>query len=125
MHSATSIPPKRSTTTPPATHLMSSNIGIQARNVQAVKVLKRIKSKLDGVVGTASSAESASPMTSSSASSVSSVLPTSNNTRLLKNKRNQPSLKRLAVAEHVDYLVNQAVSTDNLCVMYEGWSPWI
>ncbi|XP_071733671.1 uncharacterized protein [Rutidosis leptorrhynchoides] len=29
------------------------------------------------------------------------------------------------IAEQVDYLLRQATSVDNLCNMYEGWTPWI
>ena len=31
----------------------------------------------------------------------------------------------LSVAEHVDWLIGEATSVDNLCRMYEGWAPWI
>ncbi|XP_059314115.1 uncharacterized protein LOC132064955 isoform X1 [Lycium ferocissimum] len=31
----------------------------------------------------------------------------------------------ISVAEQVDYLLKQATSVDNLCNMYEGWTPWI
>ncbi|KAF5448742.1 hypothetical protein F2P56_029247 [Juglans regia] len=31
----------------------------------------------------------------------------------------------ISVAEQVDYLLKQATSIDNLCNMYEGWTPWI
>ena len=31
----------------------------------------------------------------------------------------------LTVAEHVDWLIGEATSVDNLCRMYEGWAPWI
>ncbi|KAK9165650.1 hypothetical protein Scep_000841 [Stephania cephalantha] len=29
------------------------------------------------------------------------------------------------ISEQVDYLLKQATSIDNLCNMYEGWTPWI
>lgn len=29
------------------------------------------------------------------------------------------------IPEQVDYLLKQAMSIDNLCNMYEGWTPWI
>ncbi|XP_074581436.1 uncharacterized protein LOC141837962 [Curcuma longa] len=29
------------------------------------------------------------------------------------------------VSEQVDYLIKQATNIDNLCNMYEGWTPWI
>ncbi|GAV75069.1 PI3_PI4_kinase domain-containing protein/FATC domain-containing protein [Cephalotus follicularis] len=31
----------------------------------------------------------------------------------------------VSIAEQVDYLLKQATSIDNLCNMYEGWTPWI
>ncbi|XP_031125880.1 serine/threonine-protein kinase SMG1-like [Ipomoea triloba] len=33
--------------------------------------------------------------------------------------------RELSVGEQVDYLLKQATSIDNLCNMYEGWTPWI
>ncbi|XP_047338055.1 serine/threonine-protein kinase SMG1-like [Impatiens glandulifera] len=33
--------------------------------------------------------------------------------------------RETSIAEQVDYLVKQATSIDNLCNMYEGWTPWI
>ncbi|CAN4112297.1 unnamed protein product [Withania somnifera] len=33
--------------------------------------------------------------------------------------------REISVAEQVDYLLRQATSIDNLCNMYEGWTPWI
>lgn len=34
-------------------------------------------------------------------------------------------VRELSVGEQVDYLLKQATSIDNLCNMYEGWTPWI
>ncbi|KAJ8747645.1 hypothetical protein K2173_012821 [Erythroxylum novogranatense] len=31
----------------------------------------------------------------------------------------------ISIGEQVDYLLKQAMSIDNLCNMYEGWTPWI
>ncbi|KAL4581244.1 hypothetical protein LXL04_017454 [Taraxacum kok-saghyz] len=31
----------------------------------------------------------------------------------------------ISIAEQVDYLLRQATNVDNLCNMYEGWTPWI
>ncbi|XP_073014956.1 uncharacterized protein [Primulina eburnea] len=31
----------------------------------------------------------------------------------------------ITVAEQVDFLLRQATNIDNLCNMYEGWTPWI
>ncbi|KAJ7967383.1 Serine/threonine protein kinase [Quillaja saponaria] len=33
--------------------------------------------------------------------------------------------RETGIAEQVDYLLKQATSVDNLCNMYEGWTPWI
>ncbi|OQU91030.1 hypothetical protein SORBI_3001G097200 [Sorghum bicolor] len=33
--------------------------------------------------------------------------------------------RSLNISEQVDYLLKQATSIDNLCNMYEGWTPWI
>ncbi|KAI3895751.1 hypothetical protein MKW98_025542 [Papaver atlanticum] len=33
--------------------------------------------------------------------------------------------REITIAEQVDYLLKQATSVDNLCNMYEGWTPWI
>ncbi|XP_057992028.1 uncharacterized protein LOC110665069 isoform X4 [Hevea brasiliensis] len=33
--------------------------------------------------------------------------------------------REISVGEQVDYLIKQATSVDNLCNMYEGWTPWI
>ncbi|KAK3412470.1 hypothetical protein EUGRSUZ_I01219 [Eucalyptus grandis] len=33
--------------------------------------------------------------------------------------------RELNTAEQVDYLIKQATSVENLCNMYEGWTPWI
>ncbi|XP_078430572.1 uncharacterized protein LOC144702411 [Wolffia australiana] len=38
----------------------------------------------------------------------------------------EPDEKRcMGVAEQVEYLLKEATSVDNLCNMYEGWTPWI
>ncbi|CAK7329774.1 unnamed protein product [Dovyalis caffra] len=33
--------------------------------------------------------------------------------------------RKISIEEQVDYLLKQAMSVDNLCNMYEGWTPWI
>ncbi|OAY80733.1 Serine/threonine-protein kinase SMG1 [Ananas comosus] len=33
--------------------------------------------------------------------------------------------RSLEISEQVDHLLKQAASIDNLCHMYEGWTPWI
>ncbi|KAF6172570.1 hypothetical protein GIB67_007083 [Kingdonia uniflora] len=39
--------------------------------------------------------------------------------------RDIESIRNIDIAEQVDYLLKQATSVDNLCNMYEGWTPWI
>ncbi|OWZ20540.1 Phosphatidylinositol kinase [Phytophthora megakarya] len=31
----------------------------------------------------------------------------------------------LTVEQQASWLIDEATKTDNLCVMYEGWTPWI
>ncbi|TVU45138.1 hypothetical protein EJB05_04613, partial [Eragrostis curvula] len=35
------------------------------------------------------------------------------------------STRSLNISEQVDHLIKQSTSIDNLCNMYEGWTPWI
>ncbi|CAI0406769.1 unnamed protein product [Linum tenue] len=39
--------------------------------------------------------------------------------------RDVPETREINVREQVDFLIKQAMSVDNLCNMYEGWTPWI
>ncbi|KAL5704997.1 non-specific serine/threonine protein kinase [Ranunculus cassubicifolius] len=39
--------------------------------------------------------------------------------------RDIDSNREISVSDQVDYLLKQATSVDNLCNMYEGWTPWI
>lgn len=39
--------------------------------------------------------------------------------------RNIADNREVSIPEQVDYLIKQATSVDNLCNMYEGWTPWI
>ncbi|XP_072990150.1 uncharacterized protein [Typha latifolia] len=39
--------------------------------------------------------------------------------------RDIESIRSLKISEQVDYLLRQATDIDNLCNMYEGWTPWI
>ena len=32
---------------------------------------------------------------------------------------------RLSVSEHVERVISEATSLENLSLMYEGWTPWI
>ncbi|BBN09596.1 serine/threonine-protein kinase SMG1 [Marchantia polymorpha subsp. ruderalis] len=45
--------------------------------------------------------------------------------RLKLEGRDINGSRQLPVADHVDHLLRQATSLDNLCNMYEGWTPWI
>jgi len=31
----------------------------------------------------------------------------------------------MSISQQVDWVIKEATSTDNLCKMYEGWTPWI
>ncbi|PRQ23382.1 putative non-specific serine/threonine protein kinase [Rosa chinensis] len=33
--------------------------------------------------------------------------------------------REISISEEVGCLLKQATSVDNLCNMYEGWTPWI
>ncbi|XP_074335178.1 uncharacterized protein LOC141672466 [Apium graveolens] len=33
--------------------------------------------------------------------------------------------REISISDQVDHLIKQATSVDNLCNMYEGWTPWI
>lgn len=33
--------------------------------------------------------------------------------------------RRLGISEQVDYVIKEAMSHDNLCQLYEGWTPWV
>lgn len=33
--------------------------------------------------------------------------------------------RKVTISEQVDHLIQQATNVDNLCNMYEGWTPWI
>jgi len=43
----------------------------------------------------------------------------------LPGREREVSETRLSVTEQVDAVIKQAVSMDNLCMIYEGWSPWV
>ena len=73
----------------------------QERNEYAVEVLQVVNAKLSGEV-------MQREKNSQTHSSASKANPTS-----------------MSVKDQVDHIVQQATSVDNLCVMYEGWTPWI
>ncbi len=59
-----------------------------AKNLYAINILKRIKSKLQG-----------------------------------KDEHFSPN--KVTVEQQVSWVVQEATSVNNLCVLYEGWTPWI
>jgi hypothetical protein len=75
------------------------------RNRYALAALKRVRHKLDG-------RDSCRLLASvhGSASEVGHTL---------------DSASRLSVSEHVERVIAEATSLDNLALMYEGWAPWI
>lgn len=36
----------------------------------------------------------------------------------------QPT-RKYTTAEQVEYVIREAQSTDNLALLYEGWTPWV
>ncbi|KAJ7561858.1 hypothetical protein O6H91_03G044300 [Diphasiastrum complanatum] len=48
-----------------------------------------------------------------------------NRVRTKLEGRDTDGNRPLHVSEQVDHLLRQATSIDNLCNMYEGWTPWI
>jgi serine/threonine-protein kinase SMG1 len=75
----------------------------QQRNAYAVSVLKRVRAKLEGRDDHVRSSS------------------TTNN----KSENGDTSHRKLSVQDHVDVIIQQACSPDNLAVMYEGWMAWI
>jgi len=39
--------------------------------------------------------------------------------------RDLDATKKMSIKDQVDWVIQQAISIENLCVMYEGWTPWI
>ena len=39
--------------------------------------------------------------------------------------RDCDATRRLTIAEQVDHVIKEAVNQDNLCQLYEGWTPWV
>lgn len=33
--------------------------------------------------------------------------------------------RKYTTAEQVEYVIREAQSTDNLALLYEGWTPWV
>jgi len=74
---------------------------VASRNVHAVNIVRRVKEKLQGKI-------------------------TESPPLATKPGVSEPSkYKLLSVSEQVNLVIKQAVSTDNLAQMYEGWTPWI
>lgn len=42
----------------------------------------------------------------------------------LEGRDPQPS-RKYTTAEQVEYVIREAQSTDNLALLYEGWTPWV
>eukprot|EP00117_Sycon_ciliatum_P013130 scpid20792/ scgid3519/ Serine/threonine-protein kinase SMG1 len=43
----------------------------------------------------------------------------------LEGRDQELAARRMSVTEHVANLIQSATSTDNLCMMYEGWTSWV
>jgi hypothetical protein len=80
----------------------------QERNTYAIKALRRVNAKLEGLVGTSSSSQRKAPVTSTS-------LPFAAG----------HSTGALTVEQQTDWLIHEATSKENLARMYEGWTPWL
>ncbi|KAF4520430.1 hypothetical protein B566_EDAN004001 [Ephemera danica] len=39
--------------------------------------------------------------------------------------RDLDPVKKASVAEQVEHIINEATNVDNLCLLYEGWTPWV
>lgn len=33
--------------------------------------------------------------------------------------------RKLTTAEQIEYIIKEALSTENLALLYEGWTPWV
>lgn len=42
----------------------------------------------------------------------------------LEGRDPQPS-RKYSTAEQVEYVIREALSNDNLALLYEGWTPWV
>ena len=84
----------------------------QERNTYALNLLRRIKGKLEGRVDCSRYI----PPGSSSAQAGDG-----NGDRAGR----KAAAAKLSVPEQVDFLIQLATSEESLCVMYEGWTPWI
>ncbi|CAG9089357.1 unnamed protein product [Plutella xylostella] len=45
--------------------------------------------------------------------------------RLKLEGRDRDPARRLPPSEQVEYIISEATSADNLCMMYEGWMAWV
>ncbi|VVD04411.1 unnamed protein product [Leptidea sinapis] len=45
--------------------------------------------------------------------------------RLKLEGRELPANMRASPHEQVEYIISEACSIDNLCLMYEGWMAWV
>ena len=79
----------------------------QERSTYALNLVRRVKGKLEGRTDCIATCKSVSLAMDGALS-----------------RSAQPATK-LNVQEQVDLLIQQATSEDNLCRMFEGWTPWV
>ena len=79
----------------------------QERSTYALNLVRRVKGKLEGRTDCIATCRSVSLAMEGALS-----------------RSAQPATK-LNVQEQVDLLIQQATSEDNLCRMFEGWTPWV
>lgn len=88
----------------------------QKRNAYAVSVWRRIRMKLEGTVNDLlfSNFE------------FSSFNPSNFYCHHYFNKGRDPDpTRRSTTGEQVDWMIREAMDSNNLAVLYEGWTPWV
>ena len=80
---------------------------LQGRSAYALRLIRQVKGKLDGHAG----------CTTAHAAGRSA--------RGQTNADTDAGRSKLTVPEQVELLIQQATAEENLCVMFEGWAPWI
>ncbi len=93
------------------TGIVDSNFQ-QERNAYAIKALRRVNAKLEGLMKTSSSSH---PRKASFSST----------TRASPSTTNAVPVLPLTVEQQTDWLIREATSKENLARMYEGWTPWL
>ena len=114
-----------SSSVPP--HLQAPGGG---RNAHAVALLERVESRLrGGVTPLHPQSFAASPAATGTAGppleTEAAEAPPGQRGLSVPGKNTSESAESLGVAAQVAWMIQQATSPENLCLMYEGWAPWI